>query len=262
VCGSRIERLEGEAIARCSGGLFCAAQRIEALKHFVSRKALDIGGLGDKLIEQLVALDYLKTPADIFDLKRDELVSLERMGAKSADNLLAAIEKSKQTTLARFLYALGIRDVGEATALALAQNLGKLDAVIGATEDELQKVPDIGPIVASRIRSFFDEGHNIEVIDKLTAAGVRWDETEPATVPTEGPFVGKTIVLTGTLSSMTRDEASARIQALGGRVTGSVSKKTDYLIHGENAGSKLTKAQSLGIDLLDEAALQKLLTVQ
>lgn len=262
VCGSRIERLEGEAVARCSGGLFCAAQRTEALKHFVSRKALDVEGLGVKLIEQLVALDRLKTPADIFDLDKDELVSLDRMGEKSAENLLAAIAKSKQTTLARFLYALGIRDVGEATALALAQFLGKLDAVIGATDEELRKVPDIGPIVASRIRSFFDEGHNIDVIDKLIAAGVRWEESDPTAVPTEGPFAGKTVVLTGTLSSMTRDEAKARIQALGGRVTGSVSKNTDYLIHGENAGSKLAKAQSLGIALLSEADLQKLLADQ
>jgi DNA ligase (NAD+) len=262
VCGSRIERLEGEAVARCSGGLFCAAQRTEALKHFVSRKALDIEGMGDKLIEQLVALDRLKTPADIFDLKKDELVSLERMGEKSADNLLAAIEKSKQTTLARFLYALGIREVGEATAQGLAHSLGKLDAVLGANEEELQQVPDIGPVVASRIRSFFDEPHNLEVIDKLTEAGVQWDETEPAAIPSEGPFVGKTVVLTGTLSSMTRDEAKARIQALGGKVVGSVSKKTDYLIHGQNAGSKLTKAQSLGIDLLSEAELQKLLPDQ
>jgi DNA ligase (NAD+) len=262
VCGSRIERLEGEVVARCSGGLFCAAQRIEALKHFVSRKALDIEGMGDKLIEQLVALDRLKTPADIFDLKKDELVSLERMGEKSADNLLAAIEKSKQTTLARFLYALGIREVGEATAQGLAHSLGKLDAVLGANEEELQQVPDIGPVVASRIRSFFDEPHNLEVIDKLTEAGVQWDETEPAAIPSEGPFVGKTVVLTGTLSLMTRDEAKARIQALGGKVVGSVSKKTDYLIHGQNAGSKLTKAQSLGIDLLSEAELQKLLPDQ
>ena len=262
VCGSRIERVEGEAVARCSGGLFCAAQRTEALKHFVSRKALDIEGLGEKLIEQLVALGRLKTPADIFDLDKDELVSLERMGEKSAEKLLAAIEESKQTTLARFLYALGIRDVGEATALALAQHMGKLGAVISATEEGLQQVPDIGPIVASRIRSFFDEGHNIEVINKLIAAGIRWEEREPAAVPTEGPFVGKTVVLTGALSSMTRDEAKARIQALGGKVTGSVSKKTDYLIYGENAGSKLAKAQSLEIELLDERALQKLLADQ
>ena len=262
VCGSQVERLEGEAVARCTGGLFCAAQRIESLKHFVSRKALDVEGLGDKLIEQLVTLGRLETPADIFGLEKAELVELERMGEKSAENLLNAIEKSKETTLARFLYALGIRDVGEATAQGLAQHFGKLESVTIASEDDLQLVPDIGPIVASRIRSFFSEVHNVQVIDQLVAAGVRWEEREPAAIPTEGPFVGKTVVLTGTLSSMTRDEAKARIQALGGKVTGSVSKKTDYLIYGENAGSKLAKAQSLGVSLLDEPSLQKLLADQ
>ncbi len=262
VCRSVIVREEGEAVARCSGGLVCAAQRIEALKHFVSRKALDIEGMGEKLIEQLVALDRLKTPADIFDLTEVELIALDRMGEKSAKKLVAAIEKSKDTTLSRFLYALGIRDVGEATAQMLAQQFGKLSEIIEASEDQLQKVPDIGPVVASRVYAFFRESHNRQVIEKLTASGVNWDEWQPAAVPTEGPLVGKTVVLTGTLSSMTRDEAKARIQALGGKVTGSVSKQTDFLVFGENAGSKLTKAQNLEIDLLDEASFQKLLSDQ
>jgi DNA ligase (NAD+) len=262
VCRSKVLRVESEAIARCSGGLVCAAQRIEALKHFVSRKALDIEGMGEKLIEQLVALDRLKTPADIYQLSQEELVSLDRMGEKSATKLLTAIEKSKRTTLARFLYALGIREVGEATAQQLAQHFGNLDAIAQASEEQLQQVPDVGPIVGSRIHAFFREKHNLRVIDKLTDSGVHWEEWEPVVVPTEGPLVGKTVVLTGTLRSMTRDEAKARIQALGGKVTGTVSKQTDIVVSGENAGSKLTKAQSLGIDVLDEAAFQKLLSDQ
>ncbi|MEX0977171.1 MAG: NAD-dependent DNA ligase LigA [Woeseia sp.] len=262
VCRSQVVREEGEAVARCSGGLVCAAQRIEALKHFVSRKALDIEGLGEKLIEQLVALDRLKTPADIFDLTEDELIAMDRMGEKSAKKLIAAIARSKETTLARFLYALGIREVGEATAQMLAQHFGKLAEIVEASEEKLQQVPDIGPVVASRIRAFFRESHNRQVVKKLGESGVTWDEWQPAAVPTEGPLVGKTVVLTGTLSSMTRDEAKARIQALGGKVTGNVSKQTDILVFGENAGSKLTKAQNLEIDLLDEASFQKLLSDQ
>jgi DNA ligase (NAD+) len=184
------------------------------------------------------------------------------MGEKSSDKLLAAIEKSKQTTLARFLYALGIREVGEATAVALAGHYGKLNSILHATEDELQRVPDVGPVVASRIRAFLDEDHNRRVINELVDLGVRWTETEPASRPVEGPCVGKTFVLTGTLSRMTRDQAKARILALGGKVSGSVSKKTDYLVAGENAGSKLSKAQSLGIEILDEAGLEELVADQ
>jgi DNA ligase (NAD+) len=262
VCGSAVVRAEGEAVARCTGGLFCAAQRVESLKHFVSRRALDIDGLGAKLIEQLVALDRLKTPADIFELDRDELTALERMGEKSADKLLAAIDKARETTLARFLYALGIREVGESTAVALARHFGKLEPIMQADEAELQQVPDVGPVVASRIRAFFEEEHNREIIGKLRDAGVRWPETEPSARPTEGPLVGKTFVLTGSLSGMTRDDAKAEIIARGGKVAGSVSKKTDVVVYGNNAGSKLTKAQNLEIDTIDEAAFVKLLSDQ
>jgi DNA ligase (NAD+) len=259
VCGSAVTRIGDEAVLRCTGGLVCPAQRVEALKHFVSRRALDIDGMGTKLIEQLVAVDRIHTPADIYRLQKEELIALERMGEKSADKLLAAINRSKTTTLARFLYGLGIREVGEATAVALATHYGKLDSIFRATEEELQQVPDVGPVVASRIRAFFDEDHNRQIIDELAELGLAWEETEPASQPTEGPCVGKTFVLTGTLSTMTRDQAKARIQAMGGKVTGSVSKKTDYLIYGEDAGSKLSKAQSLGIDVLDEAAFEELL---
>jgi DNA ligase (NAD+) len=262
VCGSAVRRIGDEAVLRCTGGLYCPAQRIEALKHFVSRRALDIDGMGTKLIEQLVAIDRLRTPADIYRLNRDELVDLERIGEKSSEKLLSSIERSKRTTLARFLYGLGIREVGEATAIALATHYGKLDSILNATEEELQQVPDVGPVVASRIRAFFDEEHNRQIIDQLIKLGLHWEETEPTARPTEGPCVGKVFVLTGTLSAMTRDEAKARIQALGGKVTGSVSKKTDYVVYGANAGSKLTKAQSLGIEVLDEASFEQLLSAQ
>jgi DNA ligase (NAD+) len=262
VCGSAVTRIDDEAIVRCSGGLVCPAQRTEALKHFVSRRALDIDGMGAKLIEQLVATERLHTPADIYRLQKAELLTLERMGEKSTDKLLSAIDKSKKTTLARFLYGLGIREVGEATAVALANHYGSLKSILEASEDNLQVVPDVGPIVASRIRAFLNEERNRKIISELTELGVRWEEAEPVSRPTEGPCVGKTFVLTGTLSRMTRDEAKARIQALGGKVSGSVSKKTDYLVHGENAGSKLSKAQSLEIDILDEAAFEELLADQ
>ena len=260
VCGSTVSRDGDEAVARCSGGLFCSAQRAEALKHFVSRKALDIEGLGTKLIEQLVGIDRLKTPADIFKLEKDELVAMERMGETSAEKLIAAIEASKSTSLERFLYALGIREVGEATAAALAGYFGSLEGIIAATEEELLVVPDVGPIVASRIRGFFDEPHNREVITQMQTLGVHWQESEPLENPTEGPLAGKVFVLTGTLSSMTRDEAKQKIQARGGKVTGSVSRKTDFLVHGENPGSKLKKAQNLDIATLDEAGLEAILT--
>lgn len=259
ICESVVERPDGEAVARCTGGLFCAAQRAEALKHFVSRRALDIEGFGSKLIEQLVGADRLTTPADIFTLTHDELVALERMGEKSAENLLAAIEKSKETTLARFLYALGIREVGEATAASLSGAFGNLDGVMDATEEELQAVPDVGPVVASRINAFFSEKHNQEVVQRLIAAGLAWTESEPGPAAGDGALSGKTFVLTGTLTNMTRDEAKARIQALGGKVTGSVSSKTDFLVYGDKAGSKLTKAQNLGVATVNEVELEKFL---
>lgn len=259
VCGSKVVRLDDEAVSRCTGGLFCAAQRSEALKHFVSRRALDIEGLGSKLIEQLVAIGRVKTPADIFSLAREELIEMERMGEKSADKLLKSIESSKNTTLSRFLYGLGIRDVGEATASALEGHYGNLEAVMSASEDELQSVPDVGPVVAARIRAFFNEAHNLQVIHRLRESGIRWPESQPAAGAKEGPLAGKTFVVTGTLSGMTRDEAKDRIQALGGKVVGSVSKKTDFVVFGDNPGSKLTKAQTLAVDTIDEAALEKML---
>jgi DNA ligase (NAD+) len=262
VCGSKVVRIEDEAVARCTGGLFCEAQRSEALKHFVSRRALDIEGLGSKLIEQLVAIGRIKTPADIFILDRDELIEMERMGEKSADNLLESIEKSKETTLSRFLYGLGIREVGEATASALASFYGKLEAIMGAQEEELQNVPDVGPIVASRIRAFFNESHNTEVIQRLRDSGVHWQDSKPATATTDGALAGKTFVLTGSLSGMTRDEAKDRIQTLGGKVTSSVSKKTDFVVYGDNPGSKFTKAQKLAVETIDQDGLEKLLTDQ
>ena len=259
VCGSKVTRVEGEAVARCTGGLFCAAQRAEAIKHFVSRRAMDIEGLGSKLVEQLVAADRLKTAADIYALTRDEVAAMERMGEKSAENLLAAVERSKSTTLARFLYGLGIREVGEATAAALATYFGNLDALMASTEEKLLAVGDVGPIVASRIRAFFDERHNLDVIGRLRDSGVHWAEVEPQQAPEDGPLNGKTFVLTGSLESMTRDQAKQRIQSLGGKVTGSVSKKTDYLVYGDKPGSKLTKARKLEIATLDEPNFQNLL---
>jgi len=260
VCNSKVAREEGEAVARCTGGLYCSAQRSEALKHFVSRKALDVDGLGAKLIEQLVSVGRIETPADIFQLNEDELSEMERMGDKSAQNLVASIDASRSTTLSRFLYALGIREVGEATAASLASHFGKLDGIIAASEEDLIAVQDVGPVVASRIRSFFDESHNREVIDRLVEFGVHWAEAEPQAKSADGPLSGKTFVLTGILSEMTRDGAKQKIQALGGKVTGSVSKKTDFVVHGEKPGSKLAKAQKLEVATLDEAALTKLLS--
>jgi DNA ligase (NAD+) len=260
VCKSHVAREEGETVARCTGGLFCAAQRAEALKHFVSRRALDIEGFGGKLVEQLVAADRLKTPADIFQLSTKELSELERMGEKSANNLTASIQASKSTTLSRFLYALGIREVGDATAASLAAHFGKLKNVISATDKELQSVADVGPVVASRIRSFFDEQHNLDVIDRLQEYGVEWPESDPVKTPKDGALSGKTFVITGTLPTLTRDEAKETIQEAGGKVTGSVSSKTDYLLAGEKAGSKLAKAERLDVTILDEAALEKLIS--
>jgi DNA ligase (NAD+) len=262
VCDSAVFREEGEAVARCSGGLYCAAQRAESLKHFVSRRALDVDGLGSKLIDQLVAIDRVKTPADLYHLTRDELAGMERMGEKSAENLLAAIQKSKDTTLARFLYGLGIREVGDATANSLAAHYGKLKGVMEADEEGLQAVPDVGPVVAARIHSFFAEKHNQDVIKSLIDSGLTWKEAKPRQPTADGPLSGKTFVLTGTLSGMSRDEAKEKIQAAGGKVTGSVSKKTDFVVYGDKAGSKLTKAQKLGVETIDGASLEKILSDQ
>lgn len=251
VCGSDIERLEGEAVARCSGGLYCAAQRKEALKHFASRKALDVDGLGEKLIEQLVDLDWVKSPADLFHLRVDELQRLPRMGTKSATNLVTALEKAKQTTLARFIYALGIREVGEATAANVANHFGTLQALQNADQAALEAVNDVGPIVAKHIHTFFRQPHNLDTLQALIEAGIVWQESEVTQGPT--PLEGQTWVLTGAMDSMTRDEGKARLQALGAKVAGSVSKKTTCLVAGEAAGSKLTKAEQLGVEVIDEA---------
>ena len=250
VCGSHVTREEGEAVARCSGGLFCKAQRAESLKHFVSRRAMDIEGLGAKLIAQFVEEDRIANPAEIYELTKDELAERERMGEKSAENLINAIETSKSTTLARFLYALGIREVGEATASSLASHFGNLPAILNATLEELVKVPDVGPVVAARIRDFLDEEHNLEVIDRLQQLGVHWEESDPAQAAEDGPLTGMTFVITGTLADTTRDEAKALILKEGGKVTGSVSKKTSYLLAGEKAGSKLVKARELGVEII------------
>ncbi len=252
VCGSEIERLADEAVARCSGGLYCAAQRKEALKHFASRKALDIDGLGEKLIEQLVDLDWVKSPADLFHLTVEQLKSLPRMGEKSATNLVNALEKAKSTTLARFIYALGIREVGEATAANLAHHFGTLEAIQAAEVIALEAVSDVGPIVAAHVHTFFRQPHNQDTLQALRNAGIQWQEAEVIQGPT--PLDGQTWVLTGTLESMTRDEGKARLQALGAKVAGSVSKKTTCLVAGEAAGSKLTKAEQLGVEVVDEAA--------
>jgi DNA ligase (NAD+) len=262
VCGSAVAREKGAAVTRCTGGLYCAAQRAESLKHYVSRRALDIDGFGSKLIDQLVEKDRIKTPADLYTLDLDELAAMDRMGAKSAGKLLASIAASKETTLSRFLYGLGIREVGEATASALAAYYGRLEAIMDASAEELQEVPDVGPIVAARIRSFFDEKHNQDIINRLLESGLHWDEFEPDTESDNGPLAGKIFVLTGSLKRMTRDEAKDQIQALGGKITASVSKKTDYVVFGDKAGSKLTKAQNLGIATIDEAALEKILSDQ
>ncbi|GGC76569.1 NAD-dependent DNA ligase LigA [Vreelandella lutescens] len=258
VCGSDIERLEGEAVARCSGGLYCAAQRKEALKHFASRKALDIDGLGEKLIEQLVDQEWVKTPADLFHLSVEQLKSLPRMGEKSATNLVNALEKAKQTTLARFIYALGIREVGEATAANVANHFGTLQALQDADQAALEAVNDVGPIVAKHIHTFFRQPHNLETLQVLIEAGITWQESEVTQGPT--PLEGQTWVLTGAMESMTRDEGKARLQALGAKVAGSVSKKTTCLVAGEAAGSKLTKAEQLGVEVIDEATFIDRLT--
>jgi DNA ligase (NAD+) len=257
VCGSRIEKAEDEAIARCTGGLVCAAQRKQALLHFASRRAMDIEGLGDKLVEQLVEHAVVNHPAQLYKLGVlgvSTLSGLERMGDKSAMKLLAAIDKSRVTTLPRFVFALGIRNVGEATARDLARHFGSLDALMAASCASLQQVPDVGPVVATSIANFFAEAHNREIVEQLRAAGVHWPEGEASTLA-NSPIAGKTFVLTGTLPTLSRDDAKAMIEALGGKISGSVSKKTDYVVAGAEAGSKLEKAQTLGLTILDEAQL-------
>ena len=260
VCGSHVTRDEGEAVARCSGGLVCSAQRREALLHFASRRAMDVDGLGEKVVEQLVESGRVQTPADLYALTAEELAALERMGAKSAANLVEALAASRRTTLARFLYALGIRDVGEATALALAKHFGRLDALMAAGYEEIQQVRDVGPVVARHVRDFFDEPHNLEVIAALRRAGVAWPEGEPApSTPIEGPLTGEVLVITGTLASMTRDQARDAARAAGATVTDSVSKKTTLLVAGTEAGSKLRKAIDLGVRVADEREFLELL---
>ncbi len=259
VCGSAAVREEDEADYRCTGGLFCSAQRKQAMLHFAGRRAVDIEGLGDKLVDQLVDGGVVKTLPDLYRLGLTALASLERMADKSAQNIVDALEQSKQTTLPRFIFGLGIRHVGEATAKALARHFGKLDAILEATEDQLLQVPDVGPIVAQSIHTFFQQAHNREVVEQLRACGLRWEEGEPSPVA-QLPLAGKTFVLTGTLPTLSRDEAKDMLEAAGAKVAGSVSKKTDYVVAGEEAGSKLDKARELGITVLDEAGLRALLT--
>ncbi len=277
-CNSLIEKLEGEAIARCTGGLFCPAQRKQALLHFAGRRAVDIEGLGDKLVEQFVDANLVRTPADVYRLGLSALSNLERMAEKSANNLLAAIEKSKQTTLAKFLFGLGIRHVGESTAKDLAKYFGNLDAVMNASVEALLEVNDVGPVVAQSLRNFFDQAHNREVVEQLRACGVTWPEREfvvvsinsnapnaapglelGASAQRENAFYGKTVVLTGTLPTLARDEAKDKLELAGAKVAGSVSKKTDFVIAGADAGSKLEKAIELGVTVLDEAQFLKML---
>lgn len=270
-CGSAVEREEGEVVARCTGGLFCPAQRVQALFHFASRRAMDIEGMGERFITALVEFDMVKTVADLYRLTVEDFVEMKRradeladavpetvkagkVATKWAENLVSAIDASRNTTLERVLYALGIRDVGESTARTLSRHFGALDPLLNADEDTLRQVPDIGPIVASRIAHFFAQPHNREVIDALRANGVHWTEGAPQRA-SEGPLAGKTVVLTGGLESMSRDEAGAKLEALGAKVSGSVSKKTSFVVAGEAAGSKLAKAQELGVDVWDEARL-------
>ncbi|MCO5103204.1 MAG: NAD-dependent DNA ligase LigA [Burkholderiaceae bacterium] len=258
ICGSDVVREPGEANHRCTGGLFCPAQRKEALLHFAARRAMDIDGLGEKLVDQLVDGAVVHTLPDLYRIGLVGLLALERMGEKSAQNLLAALEKSKSTTLARFLFALGIRHVGEATAKDLARHFGSLDAILNATTDELLQVPDVGPVVAEAIHTFLAQPHNLEVVEQLRACGVHWPEGPPAERTTL-PLAGQTVVLTGTLPTLTREDAKTMLEAAGAKVAGSVSKKTHYVVAGEDAGSKLAKAQELGVAVLDETGLMALL---
>ena len=260
VCGSSAVREEGEADYRCTGGLFCGAQRKEAILHFAHRRAVEVDGLGDKLVEQLVDANVIRTLPDLYKLGLTALANLDRMADKSATNLLAAIEASKQTTLARFVFGLGIRHVGEATAKELARHFGKLDAIMDAKQEQLLQVSDVGPIVAKSLRTFFDQPHNREVVEQLRACGVTWEEGEPAAL-TLKPLTGKTFVITGTLPTLSRDQAKDMLEAAGAKVAGSVSKKTDYLLAGSDAGSKLDKAREAGVAVIDEATLVDLLQI-
>jgi len=258
VCGSKVVRLEGEAVSRCTGGLYCPAQRREAIKHFVSRRAMDIEGIGDKLVEQLDQLGMIKDVSDLYHLKAEAIAGIERMGEKSADNLIKALEHSKKTTLPRFLFALGIRQVGETTAQTLARHFGTLEALMQASEEALIAVQDVGPVVAQSIVSFFKEKHNRDVVKKLIKAGIHWPE-EKAPSSQSQTLAGKTFVLTGTLPNMNRNDAKEKLQRLGAKVSGSVSKKTDYVVVGADPGSKAVKAEELGIRMIDEDQLLKLL---
>jgi len=258
VCGSAAVREEGEADYRCTGGLFCGAQRKEAILHYAHRRAVEVDGLGDRLVELLVDANIIRTLPDLYRLGLTSLAGLDRMADKSANNLLEAIEKSKQTTLPRFMFGLGIRHVGEATAKALARYFGHLDAIMNASEEVLLQVDDVGPVVAQSIRTFFDQAHNREVVEQLRACGVTWEEGEPAARAPQ-PLSGKTFVITGTLPTLGRDEAKDKVEAAGGKVAGSVSKKTDYVVAGTDAGSKLTKALELGVKVIDENQLMELL---
>jgi DNA ligase (NAD+) len=259
ICGATIVRKEGEVDWRCSGGISCPAQRKQAMLHFAQRRALDIEGLGDEIVDQLVEAGVIKTLPDLYKLGVASLAQLERMADKSAANLVAAIDKSKQTTLARFLYALGIRHVGETTAKDLARHFGALDRLMDASIEQLLEAPDVGPVVAQSIRTFFEQPHNREVVEQLRAAGITWAEHDGQADTSPKPLAGKTFVLTGSLPTLEREDAKAMIEAAGGKVSGSVSKKTHYLVAGEAAGSKLDKARELGVEVIDEAALRALL---
>ena len=252
-CGSEIEQVEDEAIARCSGGLYCPAQHKEAVKHFASRKAMNIDGLGDRLVDQLLEKGLIATVADLYRLETEPLARLERLGEKSAANLVAAIAASRRTTLPRFLYALGIRKVGEVKARTLAEHFRDLDPLMRASEAELQAVPDVGPAVAHHLHTFFRQPHNLAVIQDLRAAGVAWERLPERPKPAALPLAGKTFVITGTLAGLSREDAKALVLSLGGKATGSVSARTDYLVAGAEPGAKLTRAQALGVPILDEA---------
>jgi DNA ligase (NAD+) len=258
ICGSAVVREKGEANHRCTGGLFCAAQRKEALLHFAARRAMDIEGLGGKLVDQLVDGNVVRTLPDLYKLGLTSLVALDRMAEKSAQNVLDALEKSKSTTLPRFLFGLGIRNVGEATAKDLARHFGLLDAIMDASVEQLLEVRDVGPIVADSIHTFFAQPHNREVVEQLRACGVHWEEGAPAEKPAQ-ILAGMTVVLTGTLPTLTRDAAKDMLEAAGAKVAGSVSKKTSYVVAGADAGSKLAKAEELGVKVLDEAGMLALL---
>lgn len=257
VCGSPVVREDTEAVARCTGGRLCAAQRREELRHFAARRALDIQGLGDKLVDQLVDRDWVRTPADLFDLQVTALATLDRLGEKSAQKLIEALAAARRTTLPRFLYALGIRDVGETTALRLAQHFLGIEPLRRASPEEIQRVPDVGPVVAAHVVAYFSDPQNAALVDRLLASGISWPDMQAPTA-TDG-LAGKTFVLTGTLATLTRDAARDAILARGGKVSAAVSKKTDYVVAGSDAGSKLKKAQELGIPVLDESGLLKLI---